>query len=59
MWLGAAAGIVRLGAEIYPGEKDQSSCGELMDMGENLSFPFDLPIRGQRSSWKPLMATRH
>jgi len=28
VWLGAAAGIVRLGAEIYPGEKDQSSCGE-------------------------------
>lgn len=35
VWLRAAAEAVTLGAEIYPSEKDQSSCWEMMDVGED------------------------
>lgn len=60
MWLRAAAGAVRLGAEFYPSERDQSSCGEMGGYGrEWLSSPLVLHILGQRTAWKPLTATRH
>lgn len=57
MWLRAAAGVVRRGAEIWLSEKDQGSCGEVDGYGrEGLSSPLVLPVLGQRTAWKLLMA---
>lgn len=54
VWLRAAAGAVGLSAEIYPSEKDQSSCGKEDGYGrEWLSSPFVLPVLGQSTAWKP------